>query len=99
MSQNLNENLSLAASYKFTTKQGCKEERNKLEFGFLYRNRPTSNFKMKIQNLSNLKTSIKIAIQEYLEITLCNNIFLQKKGVGLDYAKDAFGVRLKLNIV
>ena len=99
VSQNLNENLSLAASYKFTTKQGCKEERNKLEFGFLYRNRPTSNFKMKIQNLSNLKTSIKIAIQEYLEITLCNNIFLQKKGVGLDYAKDAFGVRLKLNIV
>lgn len=99
VSQNINKNISLAAQYKFTTKERIKKERNNVEFGFIYGNNTKSHFKMKVQNFSYLKTSTKIGLNDYLDIIVSNSICLRQNCLKNHNLRDQFGIRLNLNLV
>ena len=99
MSQKYNENLSLAARYKFSIVGRNKIETNKLQFGLNYEFNEKIHVKAKIQELNWIKTSTKLMFNDYLTLSLIYHIKLNKE---ISSKKDnnlPFGIGLKINLI
>ena len=100
VSQQFNEQLSMAARYKMIIKKEnqSQKEINKVEFGTSYQINNNLLWKMKFQGLELLKTSTKIYFNEFLTLIMNYRFPLTTNSKEKHGSTYPFGLSIKINL-